>query len=106
MQTLAREIIMLNDYMHTQHLYKSRVHANACMHMYMPPSRTTISIVKVPTSRVSGKAFSGYRFVPSQSTVSMIMGMKLRKGLVWVSIKTFTDISNWPSELTGERRLQ
>lgn len=51
-QTLAREIIMLNDYTHTQHLHKLCVHANACMHMYMQPSHTTISMVKVPTSRV------------------------------------------------------
>lgn len=83
-----------------------QMHLCTLIDVYMQRSRTTVNMLKVPTSRVFGKTFSGYQFVPPLSTVSMIMGMKLRKDLVWVSIKTFTDISNWPSELTGERRLQ
>lgn len=55
---------------------------------------------------VCGKAFSGYQSVPPLSNISMIMGTELRKDLVWVSIKTFADISNWPSELKRQQRLE
>lgn len=112
--------VMVNDFAHTWNFPKLYAHAlykcMSIMHTVYTKRCPVQTLWKsalqlfqysvICVYGVCGKAFSGYQDLPPLSNISMIMGTELRKDLVWVSIKTFADISNWPSEQTRQRRLE